>query len=494
MKTIAGTGAVLSLTPAFADNKAQIYQITDCPEHDDQFRHQGLDALLDLIGANGIKLYQSGALHPWSGNKGIVAPNDVVLIKVNCQWKCRGTTNTDVLRGLIHRILQHPDGFDGEIVIFENGQGQGSFDGDPRAWGAYDAYPEINGVHVNAKDDTLTVDTLTDSVFKDQPVSSFLLDPVSGTFIEPNDHTTNGYRIIQSEKISYPCFTTRAGNRVELREGIWNGSEYQNNLKLINLPVFKTHGGTGITGVLKHFYGVLSMRDGYSNIRHYRQSGTQCGKMFSLVRMPDLNIVDCIWVTYQQNHSGYPPSTTHRNNILLAGLDPVALDYYGSKHILLPLGGDRAYQHDPDHFNGLKNHLGGALTVINEKGGINGMMAKQGDDHIHLISSTVVTNVNDRTRHNQPNTFELEQNHPNPFNAKTRIQFTLQCPSRIKLTIVNSRGQTIRNLRSEHLPAGSHSMTWDGLDNHNQQVSSGLYIYQLQVNGIVTSKKMTLMR
>lgn len=68
---------------------------------------------------------------------GIIERNDVVLIKVNCQWKCRGTTSTDVVRRLIHRILQHPDGFDGEVVIFENGQGVGAFDGYPRHGGVY---------------------------------------------------------------------------------------------------------------------------------------------------------------------------------------------------------------------------------------------------------------------------------------------------------------------------------------------------------------------
>jgi len=152
--------------------------------------------------------------------------------------------------------------------------------------------------------------------------------------------------------------------------------------------VLKTHPGTGITGVLKHSYGVLSMKDDaeWRKMRHYKESGSQCGKMYSLVRMPDLNIVDAIWVTHQKHHMGFPPETTQRTNILLAGLDPVALDYYGSKHILLPLGGDRAEEHDPETFPGLINHITGAQEFINSRGGLRGEPVRQGEDDINIVS------------------------------------------------------------------------------------------------------------
>jgi hypothetical protein len=394
IKGVAATGAVayMSSIPGVGQvsadgGKSAVFRVDKCPTHDGELRHVGVDTLLSLLSDNGTKLYRTGKSHPWGSPEGIIEPGDVVLIKVNCQWKCRGTTNTDVLRGLIHRILEHPDGFSGEVVIFENGQNQGGFDGDPPAWGRYRDYPEIAGVHVNSEDEKVTVDYLVGDVFAGKTVSSFLLDPVRETFISDSDHLTNGYRKIEEAMVSYPCFTTKGGNRVELREGIWNGEGYDQNLKLINVPVLKTHDGTGITGVLKHSYGTLSMKDGTAwNVRHYDESGSQCGKMWRLVRTPDLNMVDCIWVTHQKHHCGYPPSTTNRSNILLAGYDPVALDYYGSKHILLPLGGDRAEEHDPDSFPGLINHLTGARDFINSHGGIKGEPTRLGDDNIQVIS------------------------------------------------------------------------------------------------------------
>lgn len=387
----ASAGGVLSLAPGCSTgDTAKIFRIGNCPIHDGQLRHAGLDALCALLAENSIPLFRTESAHPWGGGNGIIAANDIVLIKVNCQWKFRGATNTDVLRGLIHRILEHPEGFSGEVVIIENGQGQGSFDGDPRSWGDYDTDPDAAGIHVNAEDDCLTVDALVKTVFAGMPVSSYLLDGIRQNFISDTDHMTDGYRVMPAAGISYPCFTTAAGHRVELREGIWNGAGYENRLKLINIPVLKTHSGTGITATLKHAYGILSMMDGNVMRRHYAESGSQCGKMYSLVRMPDLHILDCIWVTYQKNQAGYPPENTYRSNILLAGHDPVALDYYGARHILLPLGGDRAGKHDPDMSPGLINHLSGAQLIINAHGGIRGVPSMRGNGNIEVVSREVL--------------------------------------------------------------------------------------------------------
>ncbi|MGD8261116.1 MAG: DUF362 domain-containing protein [Desulfobacterales bacterium] len=370
-----------------ASGKSRIFKVMQCPVHDGELRHQGVDTLLELLAENGINFYITNTDHPWGGSDGIIASDDVVLIKVNCQWKCRGTTNTDVVCGLIYRILQHPDGFDGEVVIFENGQGRGGFDGLKQGGSAYDAWPDIaDGICINAEDENLlTVDYLVYTVFKNDPVSSYLLDPIRSVFISNSDHITNGYRSVSD--VSYPCFTSDGGNRIELYEGIWNGSAHNQKLKLINLPVSKHHGGTGITGVLKHSYGILSMSDGNSGIRHYSESGIQCGKMWSLVKVPDLNILDCIWVS-PNSLSGYPRKTTYRANTLLAGIDPVAMDYYMSKHILYPIGGTYDSEHHPDSFSGLINHLSGARDFINGNGGIDGEDVRLGDENIEVLSAS----------------------------------------------------------------------------------------------------------
>jgi len=65
----------------------------------------------------------------------------------------------------------------------------------------------------------------------------------------------------------------------------------------------------------------------------------------------------------------------------------VALDYYVSKHILLPLGGSYVHRHNPDTYSGLINHLTGAQDYINTNGGVFGKMTNQGDANIDVITA-----------------------------------------------------------------------------------------------------------
>ena len=208
--------------------------------------HAGIDALLDLMGENGLKFYRSPQETNVSGSSGMIQPNDVVLIKVNAQWKYRGCTNSDLIRGLIQAIFDHPDGFSGEIIVLDNGQGRGSLNCDNTG----PNYPD-GSVHANANDSNQSFLYLVKNLFNDPRFSSYLLDPIRGNFIGANDHVNDGYR--KYENVSYPCFTTVGGNRVEFLEGLWNGNGYSQNLKLINVPVFKIHDGSEITAALKHF-------------------------------------------------------------------------------------------------------------------------------------------------------------------------------------------------------------------------------------------------
>jgi hypothetical protein len=153
-------------------------------------RHSGVDALLNLMGRNGLKFYRTASVNVESGANGLIAAGDIVLLKVNAQWKYRGCTNSDLVRGLIQRILEHPDGFSGEVVIVENGQGRGSLACDTSS-----SYGNSE-VHANAENDQHSFVWLVNSLFQDPRVSAYLLDPIRGTFINDTDHLTAGYRQI----------------------------------------------------------------------------------------------------------------------------------------------------------------------------------------------------------------------------------------------------------------------------------------------------------
>lgn len=360
-------GLLLSLCHplrAKAGRGNRLFWITDIPNR--PFRdaliknhHTGVDALLQLMGANRLKFYRSPSRGPLSGPQGMIAPDDVVLIKVNAQWKYRGCTNSDVIRGLIQSVLEHPDGFTGEVVIMENGQGRGSLNCDTSA-----SYADAD-VHANANNELHSFVFLVDRIFRDPRVSAYLLDGIRNTFIGSDEHEVDGYRIF--ENVSYPCFTTARGWRVELREGLWQDGGYTQNLKLINVPVLKHHGGSRLTASLKHVYGILSMKDGNGGTyRHYSGLGETCGKMMASVRTPVLNLLDAIWVSHRAV-AGYPEDATFRANQLLASQDPVALDYWAAKYILYPIDGNT--QHLPE-FSAVSEWLTVAQQVINDRGGL----------------------------------------------------------------------------------------------------------------------------
>src|SRR5512137_2176987 len=134
-----------------SDTRNDIFQVTQVPA--EAFisgnRHAGVDTLLDLMGQNGLKFYRTPVPGALNGTNGLIAAGDVVLIKVNAQWKYRGCTNTDLVRGVIQRVLEHPDGFTGEVVIVENGQGRGSLACDTAS-----SYGGNSEVHANAQNES----------------------------------------------------------------------------------------------------------------------------------------------------------------------------------------------------------------------------------------------------------------------------------------------------------------------------------------------------
>jgi len=88
----------------------------------------------------------------------------------------------------------------------------------------------------------------------------------------------------------------------------------------------------------------------------------------------------------------------------------------------------------------------------------------------------------------------LMQNYPNPFNPTTTIDYSLPEASKVRLDIYNVKGQLVRTLLNGDMPAGMHSVLWDGRDNNNAVVASGVYFYRLSSINNVQTKRMLLMK
>jgi len=84
-------------------------------------------------------------------------------------------------------------------------------------------------------------------------------------------------------------------------------------------------------------------------------------------------------------------------------------------------------------------------------------------------------------------------NHPNPFNPTTTISFSIPEESKIELSIYNIKGQKIKSLLSDQIEAGEHTIVWNGTDDNNKPVSSGVYLYNLNVNNKTEAVKKCLL-
>jgi flagellar hook assembly protein FlgD len=104
------------------------------------------------------------------------------------------------------------------------------------------------------------------------------------------------------------------------------------------------------------------------------------------------------------------------------------------------------------------------------------------------------TAVTTRSTTTLPQNPTLEQNYPNPFNPETKISFELPKASRVVLKVFNLQGQEIRTLLNEEKPAGAFEALWDGKDNAGRQMPSGTYLYRIEAQGLVQTKKMVLLQ
>lgn len=98
-----------------------------------------------------------------------------------------------------------------------------------------------------------------------------------------------------------------------------------------------------------------------------------------------------------------------------------------------------------------------------------------------------------------PSVFKLSQNYPNPFNSITKINYQLPLPSHVIIKIYNAQGQEILKLLDECKNIGHYSASWNGKDELNREVTSGIYFYKIEFigqknNQFVDIKKMVFLK
>jgi hypothetical protein len=280
--------------------------------------------------------------------------DDLVILKVNSQWDERGGTNTDLVQAIVAGLLAHPDGFVGEIVIADNGQAQ---------YGAAGGGGSLDWERNNAIDRSQSMRKVAERFSSRHRVSAVSWDPLNSSRVEEYSRgdDRDGYVVDASAApqtgiiVSYPKFATRYGTLISFTEGVWDpaaGSYDSERLKVLNVPVLKSHSIYGVTASVKHYMGVVS--DRLAGHTPHRSVGTGgMGTQMAQTRFPALNVLDAVWINAAP---GRGPRTSYAQavqaNIIAASRDPVALDYWAAKSILLPaarqLGHGGADSLDPD--------------------------------------------------------------------------------------------------------------------------------------------------
>ena len=310
-----------------------------------------VSSLIELMEVQGLYFYKSA-----SRSSGLIGNNDVVILKVNGQWNYNGGTNTDLVKSVINALVGHPDNFTGEVVIADNGQGLGS----------------MNPAQSNSfSHDQSNAEVA--AMFDLYNVSTFLWDPIRSRTVDDFDDGdfTDGYvrnSTWNSDTeiyVSYPKFTTEYGTYISFKEGVWDNTTGfdSDRLKVINMPVLKSHFRYGVTGCIKNYMGVPQGRivsSVHPSIPHEHFSIAQGGMATLMVetRAPILNILDMIWINANplESSSRRGPwgdyDYTTFTDIIGASQDPVALDYWASKNVLMPtamLNYDTYSSLDPDY-------------------------------------------------------------------------------------------------------------------------------------------------
>jgi hypothetical protein len=253
------------------------------------------------------------------------------------------------VKGLIWQILQHPDGFDGHILVCDNTQDIGT---------------GINDQDNNSEDPGQSIiDVVNTFNAKGYSVDyldwNYIWDAVAVEYAD--DDYSDGYIYDPDTKVTYPKFSWWTGEEIlyiSLRHGIWSDTEGEydpDRLCIIDFPVLKAHFWAGATVAIKNWIGVATTAyadDRYGNF--YDLHNVYYFTEYALVArvlaetFPRLTIVDATWTTKE---GPINLDAVENTNMMVASTDPVAASWYAAKHILTPIAAS-PQQTNPDQPGG----------------------------------------------------------------------------------------------------------------------------------------------
>ena len=93
-----------------------------------------------------------------------------------------------------------------------------------------------------------------------------------------------------------------------------------------------------------------------------------------------------------------------------------------------------------------------------------------------------------------PHAFNLYNNYPNPFNPVTTLRYDLPEDALVNITIYDIMGRIVRTLINSQQNAGFKSIQWNATNDAGSPLSAGLYLYKIQADNFVETRKMVLLK
>jgi len=322
---------------------------------------------------------------------------------------------------------------------------------------------------------------------------------------------------------------------------------------MINVPVLKKHHRAGITLTAKNHFGSVAAFTGGAWHLHY---SLPCPEATGIAENGDygvyrcfvdimghkdlggktvLYLVDAIWGSTNWGHPPIKwrmaPFNNDYPNSLFVSLDPVAMESVAFDFLFYEFDEDHPTEGSPadgdkgpyPHFAGTDDYIlqaadsknwpsgfeydpEGDGTPISSSLGVHEHWNNATDklysrnfgmsEGIELVSEYTPTSIFEQSN-SQNQTFQLEQNYPNPFSSNTNISYNLLVPSKVNLSIYDLNGKKIRTLVNMEQAAGMHQQSWDGTLNNGLSAPSGAYLFTLEAtykNQVIKQSRTLILR
>ena len=105
-----------------------------------------------------------------------------------------------------------------------------------------------------------------------------------------------------------------------------------------------------------------------------------------------------------------------------------------------------------------------------------------------------ITSLSLNEKTSGPEFFNLYQNFPNPFNSSTNIKYELFKSDRVKIVIINYKGEDVRSIINKYHNAGEYVIQWEGTDSQGINLASGIYFYIIILDGRIKSQNMIYLK